>query len=62
MKLATVDNLYPDRVWAALMSNEKPGGRSVAAGTIDMTVWDGVRLAIAEEHHSHCDAWQRGIY
>src|SRR5271154_1000693 len=37
------DNLDPDKVWAALMSNEKPGGhgdRSVAVGTIDMAVWD----------------------
>ncbi|HEY6433406.1 MAG TPA: mandelate racemase, partial [Acetobacteraceae bacterium] len=37
------DNLDPDRVWAALMRNEKPGGhgdRSVAVGTIDMAVWD----------------------
>src|SRR5258708_24891373 len=33
------DNLDPDRIWAALMKNEKPGGhgeRSVAVGTIDM--------------------------
>jgi D(-)-tartrate dehydratase len=39
------DNLDPDRVWAALMANEKPGGhgeRSVAVGTIDMAVWDAV--------------------
>ncbi len=36
-------NIDPDRVWAALMANEKPGGhgeRSVAVGTIDMAVWD----------------------
>src|SRR5579863_1305410 len=36
-------NLDPVRVWAAMMSNEKPGGhgeRSVAVGTIDMAVWD----------------------
>src|SRR3954447_19818827 len=41
----TGDNLDPDRVWAALMTNEKPGGhgeRSVAVGTIDMAVWDAV--------------------
>ncbi len=40
---ATGDNLDPDRVWAAMMTNEKPGGhgeRSVAVGTIDMAVWD----------------------
>src|SRR6266550_8386704 len=42
---STGDNLDPDRVWATLMSNEKPGGhgeRSVAVGTIDMAVWDAV--------------------
>jgi len=39
------DNIDPDRVWAAMMTNEKPGGhgdRSVAVGTIDMAVWDAV--------------------
>src|SRR5271169_3964563 len=39
------ENLDPDRIWAALMRNEKPGGhgdRSVAVGTIDMAVWDAV--------------------
>src|SRR5260370_4183603 len=39
------DNLDPDKIWATLMSNEKPGGhgeRSVAVGTIDMAVWDAV--------------------
>jgi len=37
------NNLDPHKVWAAMMSNEKPGGhgeRSVAVGTIDMAVWD----------------------
>src|SRR6201990_1461495 len=41
----TGDNLDPHRVWAAMMTNEKPGGhgeRSVAVGTIDMAVWDAV--------------------
>src|ERR1700716_1913220 len=41
----TSDNLAPDKVWATLMANEKPGGhgeRSVAVGTIDMAVWDAV--------------------
>jgi L-alanine-DL-glutamate epimerase-like enolase superfamily enzyme len=41
----TGENLDPSRVWAALMTNEKPGGhgeRSVAVGTIDMAVWDAV--------------------
>jgi len=39
------DNLDPQRIWSAMMSNEKPGGhgeRSVAVGTIDMAVWDAV--------------------
>jgi L-alanine-DL-glutamate epimerase-like enolase superfamily enzyme len=39
------DNLDPDRIWAAMMRNEKPGGhgeRSVAVGTVDMAVWDAV--------------------
>src|SRR3979411_107979 len=38
-------NFDPDRIWAALMKNEKPGGhgeRSVAVGTLDMAVWDAV--------------------
>ncbi len=38
-------NFDPDRVWAAMMANEKPGGhgeRSVAVGTLDMAVWDAV--------------------
>jgi L-alanine-DL-glutamate epimerase-like enolase superfamily enzyme len=37
--------LCPHRIWAAMMTNEKPGGhgeRSVAVGTIDMAVWDAV--------------------
>ena len=37
--------LDPARIWAAAMTNEKPGGhgeRSVAVGTIDMAVWDAV--------------------
>jgi D(-)-tartrate dehydratase len=41
----TRDNIDPAKVWAAMMSNEKPGGhgeRSVAVGTVDMAVWDAV--------------------
>ena len=37
--------LSPERIWATMMTNEKPGGhgeRSVAVGTIDMAVWDAV--------------------
>src|SRR5262245_65759841 len=39
------DNLDPHKIWACMMTNEKPGGhgeRSVAVGTIDMAVWDAV--------------------
>jgi D(-)-tartrate dehydratase len=45
------DNLDPGKIWACLMTNEKPGGhgeRSVAVGTIDMAVWDAV-AKIAEK-------------
>src|SRR5918992_2902387 len=38
-------NLDPHRIWATLMTGEKPGGhgeRSVAVGVIDMAVWDVV--------------------
>ncbi len=37
------NNLDPHKIWAAMMTNEKPGGhgeRSVAVGTLDMAVWD----------------------
>ncbi len=63
---ATGDNLDPDRVWAAMIANEKPGGhgeRSVAVGTIDMAVWDAVaKIAgkplfrlLAERHKREVD-------
>ena len=37
------DNLDPHKIWACMMTNEKPGGhgeRSVAVGTMDMAIWD----------------------
>jgi L-alanine-DL-glutamate epimerase-like enolase superfamily enzyme len=60
------DNLDPHKVWATLMTNEKPGGhgeRSVAVGTIDMAVWDAVaKIAgkplfrlLAERHSREAD-------
>ncbi len=63
---AASDNLDPDKVWAAMMSNEKPGGhgeRSVAVGTLDMAVWDAVaKIAdkplfrlLAERHNRAAD-------
>jgi L-alanine-DL-glutamate epimerase-like enolase superfamily enzyme len=39
------DNLDPHKIWAVMMSNEKPGGhgeRSVAVGVVDMAIWDAV--------------------
>ncbi|MDE2004662.1 MAG: mandelate racemase, partial [Betaproteobacteria bacterium] len=39
------ENIDPDRAWATMMANEKPGGhgeRSVAVGTLDMAIWDAV--------------------
>ncbi|MDN3986594.1 mandelate racemase/muconate lactonizing enzyme family protein [Zwartia vadi] len=44
-------NLDPHKIWARMMTNEKPGGhgeRSVAVGTIDMAIWDAV-AKIAEK-------------
>lgn len=38
-------NFDPKRVWQCFMHNEKPGGhgdRAVAAGALDMAVWDAV--------------------
>ncbi len=38
-------NLDPFAVWNAMLTNEKPGGhgdRAVAAGAIDMAIWDAV--------------------
>ena len=59
---ASGENLDPDRVWAAMMANEKPGGhgeRSVAVGTLDMAVWDAVAkiadkplFRLLAEHHA----------
>src|SRR5215813_14298541 len=36
-------HIDPDRIWAAAMTNEKPGGhgdRAVAVGILDMAAWD----------------------
>ena len=56
-------NLDPHRVWAAMMSNEKPGGhgeRSVAVGTIDMAVWDAT-AKIAGQPLFHLLAGRHGM-
>jgi L-alanine-DL-glutamate epimerase-like enolase superfamily enzyme len=61
------DNLDPQRIWACMMANEKPGGhgeRSVAVGVLDMAVWDAVakiegkplyRLLADRFAGGHCD-------
>ena len=39
------NNLDAHKIWASMMTNEKPGGhgeRSVAVGTMDMAIWDAV--------------------
>jgi L-alanine-DL-glutamate epimerase-like enolase superfamily enzyme len=45
------ENLDPHRIWATLMTGEKPGGhgeRSVAVGVIDMAVWDAVAKIVGK--------------
>jgi len=58
------DNLSPEKIWAALMANEKPGGhgeRSVAVGVIDMAVWDAVaKIAEKPLWHHLADAYGDG--
>ena len=60
---AAGSNLDPHKVWAAMMSNEKPGGhgeRSVAVGTIDMAVWDAT-AKIAGKPLFHFIAERHGL-
>lgn len=63
---AAGDNLDPHKLWAAMMTNEKPGGhgeRSVAVGTLDMAIWDATaKIAgkplfrlLAEQHGRDAD-------
>ncbi|WP_267361588.1 MULTISPECIES: mandelate racemase/muconate lactonizing enzyme family protein [unclassified Methylobacterium] len=45
------DNLDPHKLWAAMMTNEKPGGhgeRSVAVGTLDMAIWDATAKIVGK--------------
>jgi L-alanine-DL-glutamate epimerase-like enolase superfamily enzyme len=47
----TGDNLDPQKAWATMMQNEKPGGhgeRSVAVGTLDMAIWDATAKIAGE--------------
>ena len=58
------DNLCPHRIWATMMTNEKPGGhgeRSVAVGTIDMAVWDAVaKIEGRPLHHLLAERYGQG--
>ena len=47
----TAGTLDPHAIWAAMMSNEKPGGhgdRAFAAGAIDMAVWDATAKILGQ--------------
>ncbi|MGH8325934.1 MAG: mandelate racemase, partial [Steroidobacteraceae bacterium] len=59
------ENLDPQRVWAALMRNEKPGGhgeRSVAVGVLDMAVWDTVaKIAGLPLYRLLADRYRGGV-
>ena len=57
------DNLDPHKLWAAMMTNEKPGGQgehSVAVGTLDMAIWDAT-AKIAGKPLFRMLAEQKGI-
>ncbi len=51
---AAGDNLEPEKVLAAMMQREKPGGhteRSIAIGTIEVAVWDAVAKIAGKPLH-----------
>jgi L-alanine-DL-glutamate epimerase-like enolase superfamily enzyme len=58
------ENLDPHRIWAALMTGEKPGGhgeRSVAVGVLDMAAWDAVaKIAEKSLHRLLADRYRGG--
>ena len=60
----TGSNLDPHKIWACMMTNEKPAGhgeRSVAVGTIDMAVWDAVaKISNAPLHELIADRYGAG--
>jgi L-alanine-DL-glutamate epimerase-like enolase superfamily enzyme len=59
-------NFDPFAIWAAMMTNEKPGGhgeRSVAVGTIDMAVWDAVaKIAGVPLYKLLADRYRGGVH
>ncbi|HEV2268070.1 MAG TPA: mandelate racemase/muconate lactonizing enzyme family protein [Steroidobacteraceae bacterium] len=61
----TGENLDPQRAWAVLMCNEKPGGhgeRSVAVGVLDMAVWDAAaKIAGLPLYRLLADRYRGGV-
>lgn len=59
------ENLDPHKIWAAMMTGEKPGGhgeRSVAVGTLDMAVWDAVaKIAGLPLYRLLADRYRGGV-
>jgi L-alanine-DL-glutamate epimerase-like enolase superfamily enzyme len=59
-------NFDPFAIWAAMMTNEKPGGhgeRSVAVGAIDMAVWDAVaKIAGVPLYKLLADRYRGGVH
>lgn len=55
----------PERAWAAMMANEKPGGhgeRSVAVGVLDMALWDlAAKIADVPLYQLIADRWRDGL-
>ncbi len=57
------ENLDPEKIWACLMKNEKPGGhgdRSVAVGVLDKAVWDAVAKIAEKPLYRHLADTYRG--
>ena len=53
-------NFDPHRIWAVMMTGEKPGGhgeRCVAVGTIDMALWDAVAKIEGKPLYRPASAW-----
>ena len=59
------DNLDPHKIWACMMTNEKPGGhgeRSVAVGTMDMAIWDATaKIAGLPLHEMLAQRYGNGV-
>jgi L-alanine-DL-glutamate epimerase-like enolase superfamily enzyme len=60
------NNLDPFQIWKVMMSNEKPGGhgeRCVAAGVVDMALWDLVaKIEGKPLHRLLADRYRNGRF